>query len=186
MDAKVKADKPKKKKIELFKIIIFLIMLLLLVIYVVCYRIAEIRDLGRTAAVAGDKDINGEGREESLDINAGNTGNTGARRPSGSGAGQGEGEPLVTPEPEEPYPQEYVIKITDRDATWKFTQDLNVFSNKLYHNARIIAPGFKGAYEFNIENVSDGEIECKIDFIEKNLYSINMRYRLKVGRNIPT
>ena len=65
------------------------------------------------------------------------------------------------------------FSINDNNRKWSETQNLNIFNrNQLF-------PGDSGVYEFLISNNTDEDSEYSMEFIEENVYSANIMYKLK-------
>ena len=58
--------------------------------------------------------------------------------------------------------------------TWNGTNDLKIFGD-----GGVIAPESSGTYQFAIKNSTKYNLKYDINFIETNLYHINMKYKLK-------
>ena len=71
------------------------------------------------------------------------------------------------------------IHITDQDGM-AVEQQWNIFGQT--EEEKIIMPGKKGTYYFNINNENFFDIVCKIEFDEENSYCINMDYRVREGK----
>lgn len=70
------------------------------------------------------------------------------------------------------------ITITDQDGM-AVEQQWDIFGQTEVE--KVIMPGKKGTYLFNINNENFFDIVCKLEFDEENIYSINMDYRLREG-----
>ncbi len=69
------------------------------------------------------------------------------------------------------------LNVYDNDhtpVTWNGTNDLKIFGND-----GIIAPESTGIYQFAVKNGTKYNLKYNINFIETNLYHINLKYKLK-------
>lgn len=73
------------------------------------------------------------------------------------------------------------FKIMQGTKEWKELKSLDIFRNKYFNNNSIIAPGVYGKYSFTVENYRENKVKYNLDFIEENIYNINMVYKLKLN-----
>lgn len=76
----------------------------------------------------------------------------------------------------------YVVLIAKKSADylkWYSTNNLNIFTNPVYENEAILAPGSFNSYEFVVSNKVNNKVKYQFEFNEKSDYEINMKYRLK-------
>lgn len=72
------------------------------------------------------------------------------------------------------------IQVYDRDTAYSTHTDLNIFKQTSYYVVDDrIAPTSENTYQFVIRNNNDFHIKYDLEVTEKNIYNINMRYRLK-------
>lgn len=70
------------------------------------------------------------------------------------------------------------LSVSDNSVTWSQETKLDIFTNSMY-NTKMIAPTSSNTYQFKIKNNNEYDISYSIDFKEKNVYGIDMRYRLR-------
>lgn len=73
------------------------------------------------------------------------------------------------------------FKILQGTESWKDLKSLNIFNNCYFNDNSIIAPGISGEYNFTVENYKDTKMKYNLNFIEQNIYNINMVYKLKLN-----
>ena len=71
--------------------------------------------------------------------------------------------------------------IKDNDYNWADTTQLHIFKDITYNYRELIVPGSIGTYNFVVVNANDFKLNLDMQFIENNLYNVNMKYRLKQG-----
>ena len=74
------------------------------------------------------------------------------------------------------------FKVYDKEKTpvnWNGATDLKIFTKSIYNIDGVIAPESANTYEFDVKNSTEYNVKYDIKFIETNLYSINMKYKLK-------
>ena len=74
------------------------------------------------------------------------------------------------------------FKVYDEEKTplnWNGATDLKIFSKSIYNIDGVIAPESENTYEFIVKNSTEYDIKYDINFIETNLFNINMKYKLK-------
>ena len=69
--------------------------------------------------------------------------------------------------------------IIDQKQIWETKSILHVFENPIYNFQEKIAPGSSSTYAFNLINNNEYAVKCDIEFVEHDMYGINMKYRLK-------
>jgi len=67
----------------------------------------------------------------------------------------------------------------DKKSVWNSENVLNIFSNPAYKMRSIIAPESANSYEFYLVNNNNFALTYDIEFGERNLNDINMKYRLR-------
>lgn len=73
------------------------------------------------------------------------------------------------------------FKIMQGTENWKDLKTLDIFNNYYFNDHSIIAPGVSGEYSFTVENYRETKMKYNLNFIEQNIYNINMVYRLKLN-----
>lgn len=73
------------------------------------------------------------------------------------------------------------FKIMQGTKEWKDLKSLDIFRNEYFNNNSIIAPGVHGKYSFTVENYKENKVKYNLEFIEENVYNINMVYKLKLN-----
>ena len=81
-------------------------------------------------------------------------------------------------EPEERIPDLGDLIVYDDEKIWD-NQDLRIFTNPIYDNKSIIAPGSHNSYAFIIKNNNNFDLMIDIAFNETNYKDINMQFKLK-------
>lgn len=71
------------------------------------------------------------------------------------------------------------ITIVDKNIVWSSENKLRIFENSAFEYDEIIAPESSNVYQFIVKNTTKYDLKYKIDFIEDNVFNINMRYKLK-------
>lgn len=71
------------------------------------------------------------------------------------------------------------LVVNDSDIVWHSTNQIKIFKNPVYEMEEVIAPGSNNVYHFVVKNNSSCDLIYKLNFIEKNKFHINMKYRLK-------
>ena len=70
----------------------------------------------------------------------------------------------------------------DKNTTWTSSNKLRIFTNSMYESESIIAPEDSNTYEFIIKNNTIYNVKYSIKFTEINPNGINMKYKLKRGK----
>lgn len=73
------------------------------------------------------------------------------------------------------------FKIMQGTENWKDLKTLDIFNNYYFNDHSIIAPGVSGEYSFTVENYRETNMKYNLNFIEQNIYNINMVYKLKLN-----
>lgn len=73
------------------------------------------------------------------------------------------------------------FKIMQGTESWKDLKSLDIFNNYYFNDYSIISPGVSGEYSFTIENYKATKMKYNLNFIEQNVYNINMVYKLKLN-----
>ena len=146
------------------------------------------KDSNKNNTNKNDKDDNNNTNNSSNNSNGSSSSGTGTGTGSGSGSGNGTGSGSgsgsssdsgtgpssgTTPS-EEPAVD---IEVKDNNITWNESSSLKIF------DVDEIKPGDSGSYEFSVKNNSDGNIVYNVNFTEKNQYTVNMLYKLKMNGN---
>lgn len=73
------------------------------------------------------------------------------------------------------------IKLVQEENQKNFNEleNLNIFKNLEYSEAKLIYPGLSGIYNFNVENYTTKNIMYKLTLEEYNPKNVNMKYKLK-------
>ena len=87
--------------------------------------------------------------------------------------------PVSGEEEEDVTPVEGMITVYDDDVTWHGVTEARIFVNSMYQIEDVVAPESSNTYQFVVKNSTDYKIKYKINFIENNPYSINMKFKLK-------
>ena len=80
---------------------------------------------------------------------------------------------------EEDIIREGMVTVYDNDVTWHGMTQAKIFTNSMYQIEDVIAPESSNTYQFVVKNSADFKLKYNINFIEKNPYNINMKYKLK-------
>lgn len=72
------------------------------------------------------------------------------------------------------------FKIMQGKEEWNNLKNLDMFNN-IFLDSSKIAPGVYGEYNFTVENYKNVKIKYSLDFIEMNMYNINMVYKMKLN-----
>lgn len=75
------------------------------------------------------------------------------------------------------------VQVVDSNKVWESTNQLRIFENPVYQMNNIIAPLSTNAYQFVIKNGTSIKVDYTLEFLEENIYRINMKYRLKKNGN---
>lgn len=116
----------------------------------------------------------GSGSGNGTGSGSGGSGGSGEGSGSGSSSDSGTGPSSGTTPSEEPAVD---IEVKDNNITWNESSSLKIF------DVDEIKPGDSGSYEFSVKNNSDGNIVYNVNFTEKNQYTVNMLYKLKMNGN---
>lgn len=73
------------------------------------------------------------------------------------------------------------FKIMQGTQSWKDLKSLDIFNNYYFNDNSIIAPGVSGEYSFTVENYRETKMQYNLNFVEQNIYNINMVYKLKLN-----
>lgn len=74
------------------------------------------------------------------------------------------------------------LTVYDGETVYASNTQLKIFENKSYYvKDDLIAPESENSYQFVIRNNNDFAIIYSLEFVQTNLYNINMKYRLKQG-----
>ncbi len=70
------------------------------------------------------------------------------------------------------------VEVNDSNTKWSATNVLRIFENPAYNLEEIIAPLSTNSYQFIIRNGTSVFVVYDLEFIEQNVYDINMKFRL--------
>lgn len=73
------------------------------------------------------------------------------------------------------------FKIMQGTESWKDLKSLDIFNNYYFNDNSVIAPGVSGKYSFTVENYRETKMQYNLNFVEQNIYNINMVYKLKLN-----
>lgn len=76
-------------------------------------------------------------------------------------------------------PEETELLVKDKKVNWEETTQAKIFTNSMYELNDKIAPESSNTYQFIVKNGTNYPINYNINFIETNVYNINMKYKLK-------
>ena len=76
-------------------------------------------------------------------------------------------------------PEETELLVKDKKINWEETTQAKIFTNSMYELNDKIAPESSNTYQFVVKNGTNYPINYNINFIETNVYNINMKYKLK-------
>ena len=76
-------------------------------------------------------------------------------------------------------PEEEELIVYDPDIKWHGDTPAKIFTNSMYGLDDVIAPESHNTYQFVVKNGTVYNLKYNINFIEDNLYGINMQYKLK-------
>lgn len=145
------------------------------------YKDAKAREDAKKKAEEDKKNKGNQGNDNGNGNKGGNGSNTGGNGNGNGNGGNGSGSGDNTGGTGETGNNEGDVVYEPGDIKWSGKENLDIFTNPLYNDQKIIAPGSHNIYRFEISNQSDKNLKYRVKFEEINLSNINMKYRLKKG-----
>lgn len=117
-------------------------------------------------------DINQDNNNSNNGTENNNPGNNNSNNNTGNGNVNNPGEIIIDNKDR--------FKIMQGKEEWNSLKNLDIFNN-IFLDSSKIAPGVYGEYNFTVENYKNVKIKYSLNFIEKNMYNINMVYKMKLN-----
>lgn len=185
-DKIIEEYKIKEKKAKTEKRVLILIIIILIIVYLVSFRIGVIEDIGGIKLDYSEEKTQQSEQTNQVDKEYINKDYTATEnKPLNSNPGTNQGETASNNKSDSEDNIEDIDNIKLVKVSWNGKEvtknaKLDIFNNKKFNDQKMIAPGSMGSANFCVENTSNTEMICNLDFTEETEYPINMKYRLKI------